>query len=75
VVFARVRFLTRSSAGLSRGVGWVAGLDVVVQHDPVVVVADLGLVIELDWFIEPAFGDRAGVRVVQTDPAGRAVRG
>jgi hypothetical protein len=30
----------------------------VVQHDPVVVVADLGLVTELDWFTEPAFGDR-----------------
>ena len=54
-------------------VGRVAGLDVVVEHDPVVVVDDLGFVAELDRLPEPAFRDRAGVRVVQADPPGRTV--
>ena len=55
-------------------VGGVAALDGVVDDDAVVVVEDLGLVAELDWPPEPTLGDRAGVAVVQADPAGGAVR-
>jgi hypothetical protein len=39
------------------------------------VVHDLGLVPELDRFAQPAFGDRAGIRVVQAHPPSGAVRG
>jgi hypothetical protein len=49
-------------------IGWVAGLDGVVEHDAVVVVDDLGLVAELDRLAQPALGDRPGIRVVQADP-------
>jgi hypothetical protein len=58
-----------------RGVGRVSLLQGVVQDDAVVVVGDLGLVAELDRLAEPAFGDGAGVAVVQADPAGGPVRG
>ena len=61
--------------GELRGVGGVAALDGVVEHDAVVVVDDLGLVAELDRPAEPALGDRAGIAVVQADPPGRPVRG
>jgi hypothetical protein len=44
-----------------------------VERDPVLVVADLGLVAELDQLAQPAFPDRAGVRVVQTNPPSRTV--
>jgi hypothetical protein len=47
----------------------------VVEHDLVVVVADLGFAAEFDRFPEPAFPDRAGVGVVQTDLTGRAPSG
>jgi hypothetical protein len=47
----------------------------VVEDDAVVVVRDLGLVAELDRLAESALADRAGVRVVQADPPGRAVGG
>jgi len=57
--------------GELRRVGRVALLQVVVQHDAVLVVDDLSLVAELDRLTELALGDRAGVRVVQADPAGR----
>ena len=54
------------------GVGRVAGLDVVIEHEPVFVVDDLGLVAELDGLAEPALLDRPGVGVVQADqPGGR----
>jgi hypothetical protein len=46
-------------------IGGVAGLDVVVEHDPVVVVADLRFMTELDRLTEPALRDRPGVGVVQ----------
>jgi hypothetical protein len=48
-------------------------LHVMVEHDPVLVVADLGFVPKLDRLAQPAFPDRAGVRVVQTDPPSRTV--
>jgi hypothetical protein len=54
-------------------IGGVAWLHIVVQHDPVVVVADLGLVAELDRFPEPALSDRPGVRIVQADLPSRTV--
>src|SRR6478752_3143186 len=45
--------------------------DVVIEHDTVVVVDDLGFVAELDGFTEPALRDRPGLLVVQTHyPAG-----
>lgn len=54
------------------GVGRVAGLDVVVEYQAVLVVHDLGLVSELDRFAEPALDDRPRVGVVQADqPRGR----
>src|SRR3954453_12173640 len=56
-------------------VGGVAPLEGVVEHDSVVVVDDLGLVAELDRLAEAALRDRAGVAVVQGDPAGRPLRG
>jgi hypothetical protein len=40
--------------GEQLGVGWVAGVHVVVEDEPVGVVGDLGLVAELDRFAEPA---------------------
>jgi len=58
-----------------RCVGRVALLQVVVEDDAVLVVNDLRLVAELDRLAELALGDRAGVRVVQADPAGRPRRG
>jgi hypothetical protein len=45
-----------------------------VQDDAVVVVGDLGLVAELDRAVDAALADRPGIRVVQADPPGRAVR-
>ena len=45
-----------------RGVGGVAALDGVVEHDAIVVVEDLGLVAELDRPPQPALRDRAGIR-------------
>jgi hypothetical protein len=50
----------------------IADHDDMVKHDTVVVVDDLGLVAELDRFAEPAFGDRAGIRVVQRHDPRRA---
>jgi len=61
--------------GELRRVRRVALLQVVIEHDAVLVVHDLGLVAELDRLTELAFGDRTGVRVVQADPAGRTRRG
>ena len=61
--------------GELRRVRRVALLQVVIEHDAVLVVHDLGLVAELDRLTELAFGDRPGVRVVQADPAGRTRRG
>ena len=52
---SRCGAMTRSTAGFSRGrIGRVAGLDVVVEDDAVVVVDHLGFVAELDRFPEPA---------------------
>ena len=48
-----------------RRVSRVAHLDGMVEHDPVVVVADLGLVAEFDRFTQAALGDR-GVAVVRS---------
>src|SRR6202165_332243 len=56
-----------------RGVGRLAHLGGVVEHDPVVVVGDLGLVAEFDRFTERGFGDRGRIAVVQADPPGGAV--
>ena len=58
--------------GSEARVGRVAELDLVVEHDPVGVVGDLGLVAELDRLAEPALEDRAGIGVVQADQPGRA---
>lgn len=44
-----------------------------VNYDPVLVVADLGFVPEFDRLTEPAFPDRTGVGVVQTDPPSRTI--
>jgi hypothetical protein len=44
-----------------------------VDHGPVNVVGDLGFVTELDRLAEPAFGDGAGVGVVQRHGPGRPV--
>jgi len=56
-----------------RGIGRVAHLDGVVEHDPVVVIGDLGLVAELDRLAQTALGDRARIAVVQADPPSGAV--
>src|SRR5690349_14174292 len=55
------------------GVGRVACLDGVVDHDTVVVIGDLGFIAELDRFTQAALGDRTGIPVVQADPPGGAV--
>jgi len=49
-------------------------LHIVVEDDAVLVVDQLGFVAELHRFAQAPFRDRAGVRVVQTDPPGRAIR-
>jgi len=62
------RFDGRSELGR---VGWVALVQGVVEHNPVVVVDDLGFVPELDRLAELALGEWVGVAVVQAHPAGR----
>ena len=47
--------------------------DVVVEHDAVFVVDDLGLVAELDGLAEPTLADRTGVGIVERDEARRPV--
>jgi hypothetical protein len=47
------------------GVGWVALVHAVVEHDTIVVVEDLTFVAELDRFTEASLGDRPGVGFVQ----------
>jgi hypothetical protein len=47
----------------------------VVDHDPVLVVDDLGFVAELDRLAEAALADGTGVGVVQRHQPGRPVRG
>jgi hypothetical protein len=61
--------------GQLRRVGRVALLNSVVEHDPVLVVEDLGFGAELHRLTEAALGDRAGVRVVQAHPPARPIRG
>jgi len=56
---------TPDRRGQHRRVGWVALVHAVIEHDPVDVVDDLGLVPELDRLAQAALGDRAGVGVVQ----------
>jgi hypothetical protein len=56
------------------GVGRVALEHGQVEHDAVDVVGDLSFVPEFHRFAEPAFGDRAGVGVVQRDDPSRPVR-
>src|SRR5690349_6052687 len=56
--------------GQAGRVGRVAERHVVVEHDAVLVVRDLRLVAELDWFAEPALTDRPRVWVVQTHSPG-----
>ena len=58
-----------------RRIGQIALLDGVIEHDPVDVVDDLGLVPEFDWPAQAAFGNRAGIAVVQADPPSRPVGG
>ena len=53
----------------------VSGMQLVIHDDAVVVVDDLPLVAELDGFPEPAFRDRAGIAVVQTDHPGGSAGG
>jgi hypothetical protein len=54
--------MTRPTAGGQlRGVGGIAPLEGVVEHDTVVVVDDLALVAELDRPPQPALRGRAGV--------------
>ncbi len=50
--------------GQLRGVGRVALLQVVIEHDAVVVVHDLRFVAELDRLAELAFGDRPGIGLI-----------
>jgi hypothetical protein len=47
---------------------------VVVQHDAVNVVDNLGLVAELDRPVDTALADRPCLRIVQADQTGRRVR-
>jgi hypothetical protein len=47
------------------GVGWVALVHAVVEHDTIVVVEDPTFVAELDRFTEASLGDRPGVGFVQ----------
>ena len=47
---------------------------VVVEHDAVFVVDDLGLVAELDGLAETALADRTSIGIVQRDEAGRPIR-
>ena len=54
-------------------VGGVAGLDVVIEDDPVGVVAHVCAFAELDRLPEHTFPVRTGSGVVQTNPAGGAV--
>jgi hypothetical protein len=54
-------------------VGRIAPMHNVIDHDPVIVVDDQGFVPELDWPAQPAFGDRAGIGIVQADPPRRPV--
>ena len=61
-----------ASSGASAG---LPAVHAVVEHDPVDVVDDLGLVPELHRFPEPALRDRAGVRIVQATPAGSPIPG
>ena len=61
--------------GQLRRIGRIALLHRVIQHDPVVIVDDLGLLPELDRLTEPALGDRAGITVVQADPPTRPIGG
>jgi hypothetical protein len=56
-------------------IGRVSGVYIVIEDDTVVVVDDLRLVAELDWFTELAFRDRPGLLVVQTDHPAGSVRG
>ena len=49
------------------GVGRVAAVDVVVEHEPVGLVRDLGLVAELDGLAEPSLDDPPRVGVVERD--------
>jgi hypothetical protein len=46
----------------------------VVEHDPVGVVDDLGLVAELDRVADAALADRPSIRIVQADQPARPVR-
>ena len=63
----------RHGWGQLRRVGRIALLHSMIEHDPVDVVDDLGLVPELDRAPQPALGDRAGIRIVQADPPRRPV--
>ena len=56
-----------------RPVGGGAIFDGVVEDDAIVVVADLGLVPELDRAVDAALADRPGIGIMQADQAGRAV--
>jgi hypothetical protein len=54
------------------GVGRIADLEGVVQHDAVVVVGDLGLVAELDGRAEPSLADGPSVGFVLGHDPGRS---
>jgi hypothetical protein len=45
-----------------------------VEHDPVLIVDDLGFVAELDWLAEPTFDDGTRVGIMQRHDACRTVR-
>ena len=60
--------------GQLRRVGRIALLHSAIQHDPIVVVDDGRRVPELDGAPEAAFGDRAGIGVVQADSSSRPIR-
>jgi hypothetical protein len=55
------------------GVGGVARLDAVIEHDAVFVFDDLGFVTEFHRPSESALGDWAGIGVVQADLPRRSV--
>jgi hypothetical protein len=60
-----------NGGGHQRRIRRVADHDLMIEHDPVGVVEDLGLGAELDRPAQPALADRPGVGVVQADqPAG-----
>jgi hypothetical protein len=71
--FRPVRLITRSTAGLSRGAS--GGLPGCTSWSSTIRswLSRPGLVPEIDRLAQPALPDRAGVRVIQTDPPSHTI--